>query len=186
MDTKAPVLTAEIPWSDFSPNGNGSQKNIPVSIKECSSEKLWTADVRDEKDRTIRSYTWNGIKENIVWDGSDESGNMSPDGKYNLVIYSTDDAGNSFQTELKGITLDNRETKGYITAEYDGISPNADNFLDSQKFEITTTVGDSILSWNFDVRKEDGTSVFSLSQADSSNLPANITWNGVDKDGNVC
>ena len=186
LDTKAPVLTAEIPWSDFSPNGNGSQKNIPVAIKECSSEKLWTADVRDEKDKIIRSYTWNGTKENIVWDGSDESGNMSPDGKYNIVIYSTDDSGNSFQTELKGITLDNRETKGYITAEYDGISPNADNFLDGQKFEITTTVGDSILSWNFDVRKEDGTSVFALSQVDSPNLPANITWNGVDKDGNVC
>ena len=186
LDTKAPVLTAEIPWDSFSPLGNGNQKNIPVTVKECSSEKQWNADVRDSKDNTVRKYTWNGTKDSFVWDGCDESGNMSPDGKYSIVIYSTDEAGNSFSTELKGLTLDNRETKGYITAEYEGISPNNDKVLDTQEFEIRTTVADSILSWNFDIRKEDGTSVYGLSQADSANLPANIRWNGADKDGNIC
>lgn len=186
LDTKSPVLLAEIPWDSFSPNGNGSQKNIPVTVKECSSEKLWTADVRNSSDKSIRKFTWSGTKDSFIWDGTDESGNMSPDGKYNIVIYSTDDAGNSFSTELKGLTLDNRETKGYIVAEYEGISPNGDKIFDTQKFEITTTVADSILKWNFDIRKEDGTSVFGLSQNDSANLPATVIWNGTDKNSAVC
>ena len=102
------------------------------------------------------------------------------------MIFSTDDAGNSFSTELKGITLDNRETKAYITAEYEGISPNNDGYLDTQKFEIRTSVADNIKTWNFDVRKEDGTSVYSLSEKDSANLPATINWNGAGKDGLAC
>ena len=186
LDTLAPNLTAETPWSFFAPSGNGAQKNIPVTIKECSAEKLWVAEVRDAKDKAVKKFSWNGSKESFAWDGTDESGNLAANGKYNIVIFSTDDAGNSFSTELKGITLDNRETKAYITAEYEGISPNNDGYLDTQKFEIRTSVADNIKSWNFDVRKEDGTSVYALSEKDSANLPATINWNGAGKDGLAC
>ncbi len=186
LDTLAPNLTAETPWSFFAPSGNGAQKNIPVTIKECSAEKLWVAEVRDAKDKAVKKFSWNGSKESFAWDGTDESGNLAANGKYNIVIFSTDDAGNSFSTELKGITLDNRETKAYITAEYEGISPNNDGYLDTQKFEIRTSVADNIKSWNFDVRKEDGTSVYALSEKDSANLPAAINWNGAGKDGLAC
>ena len=186
LDTVAPKLSAEIPWNAFAPYGNGAQKNVPVTIKESTAEKLWIAEVRDAKDKAVRKFSWNGSKDSFAWDGADEAGNMAADGKYNIVIFSTDDAGNSFSTELKGITLDNRETKAYITAEYEGISPNGDNFLDTQKFEINTSVKDSIVSWNFDVRKEDGTSVYGLSEKDSANLPAVINWNGAGSDGFAC
>ena len=186
LDTAAPNLVAETPWNSFSPNGNGVQKNVPVTIKESTAEKLWKAEVRDSKDKAVKKFTWSGSKESFAWDGTDEAGNMAADGKYNIVIFSTDDAGNSFSTELKGITLDNRETKAYITAEYEGISPNGDGYLDVQKFEVRTSVADNIKSWNFDVRKEDGTSVFGLSEKDSANLPANINWNGAGKDGLAC
>lgn len=186
LDTVAPTLSAEIPWNFFAPTGNGAQKNIPVTVKECSAEKLWVAEVRDSKDKAVKKFSWNGSKESFAWDGTDESGNLAANGKYNIVIHSTDDAGNSFSTELKGITLDNRETKAYITAEYEGISPNNDGYLDTQKFEIRTSVADNIKTWNFDVRKEDGTSVYSLSEKDSANLPATINWNGAGKDGVAC
>ena len=186
LDTKAPKLVAEIPWSSFSPNGNGAQKNIPVSIKESTAEKLWKAEVRDAKDKAVRKFSWNGSKDSFIWDGTDEAGNMAADGKYNIVIFSTDDAGNSFSTELKGISLDNRETKAYITAEYEGISPNNDGYLDTQKFEINLSVKDNIVSWNFNVRKEDGTSVRSWSEKDTANLPSNFNWDGANAEGLVC
>jgi len=186
LDTVAPKLTAEIPWDSFAPNGNGAQKNIPVTIKESTSEKLWTAEVRNSKDKAVKKFTWNGKSDGFTWDGTDEAGNLADNAKYNVVIFATDDAGNSFSTEIKGITLDNRETKAYITAEYEGISPNNDGTLDVQKFEIRTTVADSILAWNFNVRKEDGTSVYELTEKDSANLPAVINWNGADKSGIAC
>jgi len=186
LDTVAPSLVATIPWSDFSPDNDGNQDNIPVTVTDSTSEKLWTAEVRDSKAQTVKKISWNGKSDGFVWDGSDESGNTASDGTYTIVISSTDAAGNSFATTLSKLVLDNRETKAYLTADLEGISPNNDKVLDTQKFDVTVSVSDNILSWNFDVRREDGTSVYALSEKDSANLPAVINWNGADKEGNVC
>ncbi|MBR4180501.1 MAG: OmpA family protein [Treponema sp.] len=186
LDTKFPSLECETMWSYFSPDNDGNQDNITVKISNSTAEKLWTADVRDSKGKSVKKYTWSGAKKEFVWDGTDESGNIAANGKYSIVIFSTDDAGNSFSTDLNGLVLDNRETKIYLTAEHEGISPNNDKYLDTQNFEIRTTVKEDLLSWNFDIRREDGTSVFALSNKDSANLPASITWNGADASNNVC
>lgn len=186
LDTIMPNLSFSIDYTYFSPDGDGVQENLPVKISDSTSEKLWTAEIRDSKDKTVKVFTWNGTKDEFIWDGTDESGNLSADGKYSIVVYATDDAGNSFSSEINNITLDSRITKVYLTAEYNGISPNNDKVLDAQIFEISATVGEDIANWNFDVISEDGTSVFALSDRDSKNLPAKITWNGADIDGNVC
>ena len=186
LDTKAPFLTAEIPWTYFSPDADGNQDNIPVAISGCTNEKLWNIEVRNGKNAVVKKSSWSGVKTDYIWDGSDESGNLAADGKYNIVISSMDDAGNSFSTAIKDITLDNRETKVYLTSEYEGISPNNDSYLDEQIFAIRATVTEDLLSWNFDVRREDGTSVFALTEKDSQNLPAEIKWNGADATGTPC
>lgn len=185
LDVTAPNLVAEIPWTAFSPDGDGNQDNIPVTIKSCSNER-WTAEVKSQKDEVIWNYSWNGTKDNFIWNGTDLSGNPAKDGSYNIVISSTDDAGNSFKTEFKNIILDTRETKAYLTAEYEGISPNNDKVLDTQKFTIKLSVADSIASWNFNVRRETGDSVYALSEKDSKTIPSTIIWNGADSEGKVC
>ena len=186
LDTVVPELEWSTPWTYFSPEGDGNQDTVPVSFAKITNEKLWTAEVRDSKNKLVKKYSWNGTKNELAWDGRDESGNISPDGKYSIRIAATDDAGNSFATDVKDIVLDTRETKIYLTAEEEGISPNGDGKLESQVFEIKASLAEDLLSWNFDVRKEDGTSVYGLSEKDSKNLPAVIKWNGADKDGNVC
>lgn len=185
LDTIPPKLSAEVPWLYFSPDGDGNQDELPIKIIESTSEKLWIADIRDSKGKSVKKYSWKGVKDSLTWDGRDESGNPAKNGKYNLMIYSTDDGGNSFNSEIQNIVLDNRETKVYLTSEYEGISPNNDSILDMQIFNIRTSVKEDLLSWNFDVRKEDGTSVYSLSEKDSNLLPETIKWNGADKGGKV-
>jgi flagellar hook assembly protein FlgD len=188
LDTKAPYLAAEIPWSSFSPDGDGSQDAVPVAVKDCTTESLWTAEVKNAKGLTVRKYTWKDTvqtdgKAGFEWNGADESGNKVPDGIYSITIGSTDDAGNKFSTVFNGIALDTREVKAYVTTEADGISPNGDGVLDSQTFSIRTTVADGILSWNFDVCNESGNSIRGWSDKDSPNVPAAITWDGLDSTG---
>jgi flagellar hook assembly protein FlgD len=188
LDTKQPYLSAEIPWSSFSPDGTSRQQTLPVTIKNCTDEGLWTASVKNAKNVIVWKSTWKGTvqtdgKPGFEWNGTDESGNKASDGQYVLILESQDEAGNSFTTSLKGLTLDSREVKAYVTTEYDGISPNGDNNLESQKFTIRTTVPDGISSWHFDVCKENGQSVRSWSNKDSSDVPAEITWDGLDADG---
>ncbi|MBP3710132.1 MAG: OmpA family protein [Treponema sp.] len=185
LDTQAPSLIAEIPWTAFSPTGESSQSVIPVTVRNCTTEKLWTAEVKNARSTVVRRFTWNGKvatdgKDGFEWNGSDESGNIVADGIYSITIASTDEAGNSFSTTLNGITLDTRDAKVYITTDADGISPNGDGVLDTQKFTIRATVTDGIASWNFDICNENGTPVRSWSDKDSKNVPANITWDGFD------
>lgn len=190
LDTVAPYLACSAPWSFFSPDGDSVQDTIPVTITGCTEESLWTADIKDSKGKTVKRYTWKGkirtgSKDSFAWDGTDEAGNKAPDGVYSIVISSTDEAGNSFSTTMSGFTLDTRETKVYVTAENEGISPNGDKVLETQKFNIKLSVPDGILTWNFDVRSENGTSVRSWSDKDSENVPAVIIWDGLNKDGEV-
>ena len=190
LDTVAPSLKASAPWSIFSLDGNSSQNKIPVYITDCSIEKLWKAEVVNASGKVVKTFTWKGkvrtdSKDEFAWDGSDEAGNKVSDGIYSILISSTDDAGNSFSTKLSGLTLDSRETKVYITAEEEGISPNGDSVFETQRFDIRASVPDGILTWNFDIRSENGTAVRSWSEKDSANLPSVITWDGYDSEGKV-
>ena len=191
LDTVAPSLAATAPWVDFSPDGDGNQDTVPVSISNCSSEDLWKAEVKNASGKVVKTYTWKGKirsngKDMFEWDGSDESGNKAANGSYSMEISSTDKAGNAFKSTISGISLDSRDTKVYVTAEYEGISPNGDGQFDKQVFKISTSVPEGILSWNFDIRSENGTSVRGWSNKDSANLPATITWDGLDSTGSVC
>ena len=188
LDTLPPKLEAQAPWTAFSPDGDGVQDTIPVAITNSTKEALWKVDVMNASGKVVKSYTWqNNIRTNgkdmFEWDGSDSSGNRAADGNYSIVISSEDEAGNSFQTKIASLTLDSRETKAYVTAENEGISPNGDKVLDTQKFDIKTSVADGILSWNFDIRNENGQSVRGWSDKDSANLPASITWDGLTSEG---
>lgn len=190
LDTKVPFVEAKTPWAVFSPDGDGNQDVIPITISNCTEEKLWTAKVLNSKGTVINTYSWKGKiktegKDYFEWNGTDSAGNKVADGIYSIQILSEDDAGNSFVTTLNNLQLDARETKAYLTSEYEGISPNGDNVLDVQKFAIKTSVKDGILSWNFDIRTENGTSIRSWSEKDSKDLPSTILWDGLDKDNKV-
>ena len=188
LDTVAPKVVAKTPWSIFSPDKDGNQDVIPISISDCSTENLWTAEVKNSKGIAVKKYSWKGkirsaTSDYFEWDGSNESGNKAADGIYSIVISSEDAAGNKFSTALNNLTMDSRETKAYVIAELEGISPNGDKVLDTQKFNIKTSVPEGILSWNFDIRSENGTSIRGWSEKDSANLPATIIWDGLDSSG---
>ena len=186
LDTHAPSLVAQIPWNVFSTNGNSSKKDLPISITSITPETQWNAEIRNEKDISVYSFSWSGTKDKLVWDGTNSSGNVVDNGVYSVLFFSNDAAGNSFYTEIKDITVDNREATTSITAEYKGISPNNDDILDTQTFKIATSVQDGIASWTFNIVSDSGDIVFSLSEKDSADLPEEIIWNGADYEGYAC
>lgn len=190
LDTKAPFLKAETKWTSFSLDGKSNQNKLPVLISDCTSEDLWISEIFNSKNEKVKEFSWKGQistngKPEFEWNGTDNNGNKLPDGNYSIKISSTDASGNSFSTNLKGITLDSRETKAYITCELDGISPNGDNIVDFQKFTIKTTVKEGIKSWQFDIRSENGKSVRSWSEKDKKDLPETITWDGLNSENKI-
>ena len=191
LDTKYPNLTASVPYTVFSPDGDTKKDIIPVTVTGCTNENLWTASIVDAKGKAIRSFAWNGIvetngKSGFDWDGTDESGNVVPDGTYSIVVKSEDIAGNAFKSEIGNIKLDNRPASAYVIAALEGISPNGDKVKDTQTFTIKTTLAEGIERWSFDIADENGKIVrtWASDSANAKNLPEQIIWDGFDNSGN--
>ncbi len=188
LDVTAPSVAAATAWTTFSPDGDDVQDLISVKTDNCSEETLWTAEVKDSSGKSVKKYTWNGTiaketKGVFDWDGTADSGGKAKDGVYSIVISAEDAAGNSFSAALANLTLDGRETKAFVTAEHEGISPNGDKNLETQTFTVRTTVPDGILSWSFDVKGEDGKSVRNWTGKENEPIPAAFIWDGMNASG---
>lgn len=184
LDTAYPKLVASVPYTVFSADGDSKKDHLPVKISECTEESLWNASVINSKGEAVRHFAWNGKIETegvsgFDWDGTDESGNIAPDGTYSIAIKSEDVAGNVFKSEISNIVMDNRSASAYVMAELEGISPNGDGIKDFQKFVIKATLTEGIETWKFSIKDENGNIVRSWSDADSKNLPAEIVWDGL-------
>ena len=183
LDTVAPTVTISVPYTTFSPDKDGSLDTLPVAVKS-SSETKWVGEIRSASG-VVHSYTWQGVVPSFEWDGTDENGNVAANGTYSISISATDAAGNTGSSTLSQIALDTRETKAYVTTTLDGISPNGDGVVDSQKFNVKVTLTEGIASWTFAVADTKGAVVKSWTEKDSANLPAAFNWDGKKSDGTV-
>lgn len=185
LDTIAPSISLASPYTLFSPDGDGKKDTLPINA-ESSAEDKWNASIYDSKNQLVRSYTWQGkVPSKIEWNGTDNSGNKVADGVYRMVFVSEDAAGNKGSAEIASIRVDNRETKAYITAELDAFSPNADGFLETQKLSLRPSLKEGVESWAVSVVTPEGKTVKSWSDKDQKDMPAEITWNGLDSEGKV-
>ncbi len=184
IDSVVPSIDLSVPYTLFSPEASSAKAVLPVTAKSSSEDK-WSASIQNDKGQTVKSYVWQGEVPSFDWDGTDDSGNKVADGTYKLVFTAEDLAGNKANAEIKDIVVDSREVKAYVTTEEDAFSPNADGKFDTQKFTLRTTVADGIDNWKFDITSVEGNVVRSWSSAESKDLPAAITWDGLNSEGKV-
>lgn len=90
----------------FSPNQDGEKDNLKIEIKDSSDEDFWKMEIINEKKEVLRSFTWNGKPpQTLQWDGMGADNKSLPDGKYSVILKSTDRAGNSLNQKIDNIVL---------------------------------------------------------------------------------
>lgn len=182
MDTVAPEVAVSVPYTLFSPDGDGAKDVIPFTINSSQEEK-WTARIESQRGSLVQEIMWEGAAQSFDWDGTNSSGNLVEDGTYKLTISSQDAAGNRGTATISNVQVDTRRGKVYLTADQSVISPNGDGFLDQQKFTIRMTLTEGIESWQFDIKNQTDAVVRSWNQDDSTNVPATVTWDGLSSGG---
>jgi outer membrane protein OmpA-like peptidoglycan-associated protein len=62
-------------------------------------------------------------------------------------VKGTDRAGNAVTREIRGITLDTRQTAAFLTVSGEGFSPNGDKVADNLEFSPVVTLAEGIQTW---------------------------------------
>ena len=131
VDDIAPAGEISLPYTVFSPNGDGNQDNLDIYFRNVSNESVWEGIILGEADSIVRSYSWNGSPGNLSWDGTDDNGLQVKDGEYGFRLFSTDLAGNSFSASAPTLQKDSALPPISVTLSGNLISPNGDGILDT-------------------------------------------------------
>lgn len=186
VDTQPPsVRVSAAEPKIFSPNEDGYLEEYEIEQTDGTVEDQWEATIEGSGGSVARSYVWtDAAPDDIVWDGTDEDGELAADGTYEYRISSTDRAGNSFAETVSGIELQTTETPITVSVGTQYISPNADGAQDTTEIELYQAVSDGIESWRLQVVNRNGDTVREYG-AESPVPPESILFDGKDDAGEV-
>ncbi len=204
---KATVIVDNTPPSIELANLTGDEKNFGEGAKAVlpvnqsgSVEELWTAKITDLNGNVVRTFKWEkGAPDKIVWNGTNDSKAIVPDGVYQYEITSTDLAGNTsekavisniiFSAEkpeiaisIAGNTLDSRffapAPKGEVAKERKNV--NFEVSIPSPKASVN-----SLVAWRIDVvGKSDDNVLYSVS-GNNSKAPEKFVFDGKGSNGAI-
>ena len=119
IDTVAPELGTVTPAADpqpwFSPNGDGFRDtvNLTAGLPEAGTLTMRVVDDAAALVRKSVTAVPSGTAA-LAWDGRDGSGDVAPDGLYDVRLTLTDAAGNTGVTIIRTVRVDT--TLGFVTS----------------------------------------------------------------------
>ncbi len=165
VDNTAPNAEIYLPYTIFSPNGDGSQDTLDVYQLHSSSESLWTGTILDETGNQVRSYTWIGPVQDFSWDGLDETGAPVLEGLFSYHLDSVDEAGNRTSLIVDKIQIDNTVYPvGMTLLSSPDFSPNGDGVKDTVDIQITLGDRTRIQTLKMGIINMEGAVVSSLTE----------------------
>ncbi|MDA3811703.1 MAG: OmpA family protein [Spirochaetaceae bacterium] len=107
IDTISPEIEVkQIEGTDliFSPDGDGNKDTIQFS-QSGSEESEWKGVITDAAGNVVKEFVWYGTIDNAIWDGTDNNGNLVPDGVYQYEAIAIDEAGNTIKKAIENKTV---------------------------------------------------------------------------------
>jgi outer membrane protein OmpA-like peptidoglycan-associated protein/flagellar hook assembly protein FlgD len=180
IDTAVPEIEVSAEYSIFSPDGDGNRDSVRIR-QDSSNEELWQGEVRNAAGETVKSAFWKGEAGDFVWDGTDNAGNVVPDGEYSYTVHTEDGAGNRARETVEGLTIDTAPTKIFVTASSEYLSPNGDGTYEEIAFNTIVNRSEGLESWFLELVDETGTVQRRFSG--NERIPKRIVWDGTNSDG---
>ncbi|MFP4483537.1 MAG: FlgD immunoglobulin-like domain containing protein [Spirochaetaceae bacterium] len=172
----------------FSPDGDGN-KDVLVIEQQAEEEAQWFGTIEDSAGAPVRTWEWSGTPpERLVWDGTNEAGDMVPDGVYTYRLEATDEAGNAFATTVPNIVKNVQATPVGIAIERSAFSPNGDGNADFLRMLLDVPTTEGAEEWRVTVHQisrpggasRNGSFVFARG---GGVPPAKLDFAGLDGDG---
>ena len=183
LDTVAPSVSVSASPLLFSPSET-SRSRVAKFLQKSVPGDDWEGRLLGPDGSVVRSWSWKGNAVDFIWEGTDEAGNLVPDGIYRYEVSSADAAGNRGSAIVPSIEVDKRPVQVFVIASDTGLSPNGDGFKDEVAFKLIVKLLDGIESWRFAIVDGAGAErdVF---QGAGGDVPERIVWEGRDASGAV-
>jgi outer membrane protein OmpA-like peptidoglycan-associated protein/flagellar hook assembly protein FlgD len=140
----------------FSPDGDGN-KDILTMVQSGSKEDLWEGGVFDASDARVKTFNFTDAEPStIVWNGTNDSGEIVPDDVYSYRISATDKALNTESAELGNIIISTIQPQVNLTISDAWFSPNADGVKDTVTLTPVIPVKEGIVNWEILIRDSSG------------------------------
>ncbi len=183
VDITPPEAEITVPYTAFSPDGEGERNVLPVH-QGGSSEDLWSGEFKDSSGKTVRKMSWeDGRPADFEWDGRNDQNELLPDGRYDYRLNSTDRAGNSTVRVLEGIIINTQDYEIEVDPVILFFSPGTDEGIDEAVFSLAAEAPERVISWDFAVRDSRQQVVYR--EEGTGTLPAALVFTGRDEDGEV-
>lgn len=200
IDSTPPqVESFSVPYTLFSPDGDGNRDTFPVS-QRTSTETKWIGAIVSSSGDEVFSLQWRGQASDFEWDGTDPRGIIVPDGDYTYRLISTDAAGNTTVFE-RAIVVDTRIAEPASPTQPDQpvftttrrpaaamtvfpvpFTPDGDGSNDRLTISMIAEAGGVPLErWQLEILGPDGTPIREF--GGEGRPPRTITWDGVSSDG---
>jgi outer membrane protein OmpA-like peptidoglycan-associated protein len=181
VDTHPPDLVLTPQDMTFSPNGDGVKDVIAFTI-QAEPDAEWSCAVTAKDGIVVKSFDWGeDVPVVFEWDGIDESGNVLPDGLYDLAVTGTDMAGNKTVITVPEIALDTRSRGTTVVVDRGVFSPNGDGISDTVTFVPFLTDSNRIDTWDLVVQNEKGETARRFRGRGTP--PLRVAWDGTSEKG---
>ncbi len=209
IDREPPILTIKPDYTFISPNYDGVQDYLIFDIDARDQSRIggWKLQISDEKDMIVKEFKMSDreiedsitisvffkrlfskkssitVPEKILWDGTDNSGNKLPDGKYKYYFYAWDARDNIAPVKSGVLVIDNTPPIVNIKADSMIFSPNGDKNKDILVIhqKIKSSPEDI---WKGEIKNAEGVTVSSFEWSGES-VPEKVVWAGFDQSGTV-
>lgn len=175
LKNSLPTVTVTPDATLFSPTPDSTRPVLTLK-QESSSEAEWIGTLT-KAGEPVRTWTWKGMVNDVVWDGTDDAGNRVADGTYKYEIKTTDVAENSIVKTVDALVVDTRPTTLFLTVNADGMSPNGDGVADTITLNARVSLNQGIQAWKLEIQHE-GLGIRRTFDGKGP-VPTQFVWDGV-------
>ena len=184
LDTISPEIDISAAYTLFSPDGDSRKDSL--SIRQSSSlEDEFFGQITDASGNIVKSWFWGDRLETIEWNGDDESGNKSLDGKYKYMVQSEDLAGNKTVRTINNLTIDTSDTPVFLTVKNNAFAPSLSEGINNQQFSIIVSNNEGIDNWQLEMVLNDGRTIKTFGKDEFSEIPNQLDWDGISDSGTI-
>ena len=184
LDVTAPSGSIEASTTIFSPVGGGGNNTVTFT-QEASDDGSWVAQIVPAGGgEPVRTLSYGSlVPTSFEWNGRDDLGAVVPDGLYEYVLTSTDEAGNTATFRSRRVSLSTEKADLILQASATAFSPNGDGKKDTVTFTPVVRADIPASSYSLEIRNEAGSLVRTF--AGEGAVPVRFVWDGTSDIGGL-